>query len=49
MTFVTVEESAYKLAESCEGTGALVNVRWHGGKRQDGSACKVLETIVAAN
>jgi hypothetical protein len=49
MTFITVEDAAYKLAESCEGTGALVNVRWHGGKRQDGSACKVLETIVAAN
>jgi hypothetical protein len=49
MTFVAIDEGIFKLAESCEGTGALVNITWHGGQRQDGSACKLVESITAAN
>lgn len=49
MTFVTRDEALYKIASSCEGTNAKFNIRWHGGKRPDGTACKVLEAIEAAN
>jgi hypothetical protein len=49
MIFMTQDEATYKFAASCAGTGALVNITWHGGQRQDGSACKVLESIIAAN
>lgn len=46
-TFRTRDESLYKLAESCEGTGKTFRVKWHQGQTADGSKCKVIDAIEA--
>jgi hypothetical protein len=47
--FVTKDKALYEVAASCEGNDQLFNITWHGGKRPDGSACKVIDAITAVN
>lgn len=46
--FLTDDEGLYKMAASCEGSDSIFRVTWHGSKKYDGSACKVLTAIESA-
>lgn len=45
--FLTRDKSLFDLAASAEGSKQTFSVTWRTGKRQDGSACKILESIEA--
>ena len=46
--FVCRDKAMYKLAASVEGSDRLYSVTWTKGTRHDGTPCKVLESIAAA-
>ena len=45
--FVTRDKPLYELAASAEGSEQTFAVTWRNAKRQDGSACKILDSIEA--
>lgn len=47
--FLTSDEALYKLAASCEGTGAVMVATWHRAKRRDNSVGKMLDSLAAAD
>jgi hypothetical protein len=45
--FLTPDEALYKLAASCEGSGALLLATWHRGTRTSGAVAKFLDSLIA--
>lgn len=46
---LTDDEALFKIADTCTGSETLFVISWAGGKKYDGSNCKVLLGIAAAN